>query len=155
MEEFEISASKLVKSTYVKQGLQNMKTRQKKLNILLEQKKIPKQGLDDSLIGTYIFNLVCFSHKIKSLLYSSIKLVVLVLIINLMIITIVIILSVIEYILEELSIMDSNNFQSNCGVGEREGRVYSSIVSRRHHGLSHGIGRSGNISEQQPKVSSG
>jgi len=107
MEEFEISASKLVKSTYVKQGLQNSKTRQKKLNMLLEQKKIPKQGMEDSLI---------------------------------------------EYILEELSIMDSNNFQSNCGVGEREGRVYSSIVSRRHHGLSHGIGRSGNISEQQPKA---
>jgi O-phosphoseryl-tRNA(Sec) selenium transferase len=69
-----------------------------------------------------------------------------------LILMIIIMMMITEYILEELSIMDSNNFQSNCGVGEREGRVYSSIVSRRHHGLSHGIGRSGNISEQQPKA---
>jgi O-phospho-L-seryl-tRNASec:L-selenocysteinyl-tRNA synthase len=39
-----------------------------------------------------------------------------------------------------------------CGVGEREGRVYSSLVSQRHYGLSHGMGRSGDITEPQPKA---
>lgn len=39
-----------------------------------------------------------------------------------------------------------------CGVGEREGRVYSSLVVQRHYGLSHGIGRSGDVTEPQPKA---
>lgn len=39
-----------------------------------------------------------------------------------------------------------------CGVGEREGRVYSSLVSQRHYGLSHGMGRSGDITAPQPKA---
>lgn len=38
------------------------------------------------------------------------------------------------------------------GVGEREGRVHSSLVSQRHYGLSHGIGRSGDVTEPQPKA---
>ena len=45
--------------------------------------------------------------------------------------------------INELSCMDSNNFIGNVGLGEREGRVYSNIVSHRHFSLSHGIGRSG------------
>jgi O-phosphoseryl-tRNA(Sec) selenium transferase, SepSecS len=48
--------------------------------------------------------------------------------------------------------MDSNNFRSNAGVGEREGRVACPLVRRRHFGLAHGIGRSGDISAEQPKV---
>jgi len=39
-----------------------------------------------------------------------------------------------------------------CGVGEREGRVFSSLVAQRHWGLSHGMGRSGDITEPQPKA---
>jgi O-phospho-L-seryl-tRNASec:L-selenocysteinyl-tRNA synthase len=39
-----------------------------------------------------------------------------------------------------------------CGVGEREGRVFSSLVAQRHYGLSHGMGRSGDITEPQPKA---
>ena len=39
-----------------------------------------------------------------------------------------------------------------CGVGEREGRVYSSLLLSRHFGLSHGIGRSGDVTEPQPKA---
>ena len=70
-------ASKLVPTTYVKQGIQNLSSKKHQLNILLEQKKIPKQGYDDNLI---------------------------------------------EFIVHEFSSMDSNNFLSNCGVGEREGR---------------------------------
>ncbi|XP_071481281.1 O-phosphoseryl-tRNA(Sec) selenium transferase-like [Diadema antillarum] len=58
----------------------------------------------------------------------------------------------IELLLRELSIMDSNNFHGNCGVGEREGRLSSDMVRRRHYGLAHGIGRSGDITAIQPKA---
>ena len=58
----------------------------------------------------------------------------------------------IEAILAEFAAMDSNNFLGNCGLGEREGRVYSSLVMRRHFNLSHGIGRSGDLQEEQPKA---
>ncbi|XP_020779568.2 O-phosphoseryl-tRNA(Sec) selenium transferase [Boleophthalmus pectinirostris] len=60
--------------------------------------------------------------------------------------------STIELFLSELALMDSNNFLSNCGVGEREGRVASSLVARRHYRLIHGIGRSGDIAAIQPKA---
>jgi O-phospho-L-seryl-tRNASec:L-selenocysteinyl-tRNA synthase len=58
----------------------------------------------------------------------------------------------IEVFLQQLSLMDSNNFSSNAGVGEREGRIYSSMVARRNLYFSHGIGRSGDIVEVQPKA---
>ncbi|XP_071956294.1 O-phosphoseryl-tRNA(Sec) selenium transferase-like [Antedon mediterranea] len=58
----------------------------------------------------------------------------------------------IELMLSELAVMDSNNFQSNCGVGEREARVASSLVAKRHFRLGHGIGRSGDITAVQPKA---
>lgn len=48
--------------------------------------------------------------------------------------------------------MDSNNFLDSVGVGEREARVASDLVARRHYGLAHGIGRSGDIAAEQPKV---
>ncbi len=48
--------------------------------------------------------------------------------------------------------MDSNNFLGNVGVGEREGRVASALVAARHLRLAHGIGRSGDIAAEQPKV---
>ena len=38
----------------------------------------------------------------------------------------------IELLLQELATMDSNNFGGNCGVGEREARIASSLVARRH-----------------------
>lgn len=58
----------------------------------------------------------------------------------------------IEVLIQQLSLMDSNNFSGNTGVGEREGRVFSSLVAKRHFYLSHGIGRSGDIVEVQPKA---
>eukprot|EP00752_Nemacystus_decipiens_P001780 g1720.t1 len=58
----------------------------------------------------------------------------------------------IEYLLTEISLMDSNNFSENVGVGEREGRVYSGLVARRNYRLSHGVGRSGDVAEVQPKA---
>jgi len=58
----------------------------------------------------------------------------------------------IEMTLLQLSAMDCNNFLSNVGVGEREGRIFSDLVARRNFRFSHGIGRSGDISEAQPKA---
>ena len=58
----------------------------------------------------------------------------------------------IEMFIREVSIWDSNNFNSRCAVGEREGRCLSDIVSRRHWGLIHGIGRSGDVNAEQPKA---
>jgi O-phospho-L-seryl-tRNASec:L-selenocysteinyl-tRNA synthase len=58
----------------------------------------------------------------------------------------------IEILLQELAAMDSNNFAGNVGLGEREARVVSGMVARRHFRFGHGIGRSGDISEVQPKA---
>ena len=55
-------------------------------------------------------------------------------------------------LLAELAGLDSNTFVGNAGVGEREGRVVCPIISQRHFGLGHGIGRSGDIAEAQPKA---
>lgn len=58
----------------------------------------------------------------------------------------------IELFINHLSSMDSNNFEDGCGLGEREGRVFSDLVSKRNYHLSHGIGRSGDLTEMQPKA---
>ena len=58
----------------------------------------------------------------------------------------------IRLLLDELALMDSNTFIGNAGVGEREARVICPLVSTRHFGLGHGIGRSGDIAEEQPKA---
>eukprot|EP01029_Cantina_marsupialis_P029563 TRINITY_DN781847_c0_g1_i1.p1 TRINITY_DN781847_c0_g1~~TRINITY_DN781847_c0_g1_i1.p1 ORF type:complete len:485 (-),score=113.30 TRINITY_DN781847_c0_g1_i1:154-1608(-) len=58
----------------------------------------------------------------------------------------------IQTFLNELAMMDSNNFVGNVGLGEREARVFSPIVSRRNFNLAHGIGRSGDVSAEQPKA---
>uniref|UniRef100_A0AC34QPS5 O-phosphoseryl-tRNA(Sec) selenium transferase n=1 Tax=Panagrolaimus sp. JU765 TaxID=591449 RepID=A0AC34QPS5_9BILA len=54
--------------------------------------------------------------------------------------------------MEALSSADSNNREDGIGAGEREGRVASDLVRRLHFGMTHGIGRSGNIAECQPKA---
>mmetsp|Transcript_38719 Transcript_38719/g.86114 ORF Transcript_38719/g.86114 Transcript_38719/m.86114 type:complete len:580 (+) Transcript_38719:110-1849(+) len=58
----------------------------------------------------------------------------------------------IEAFIQDLALMDSNNFLDNVGVGEREARVACGLVSRRHYHLAHGIGRSGDIAAEQPKA---
>lgn len=58
----------------------------------------------------------------------------------------------IKVLLEELASFDTNNFLGNVGVGEREGRVASELVRQRHFGLTHGIGRSGDVMADQPKA---
>lgn len=47
--------------------------------------------------------------------------------------------------MNRIALMDSNNYQNNCGVGEREGRIFSKIVREKNFGLGHGIGRSGDV----------
>lgn len=58
----------------------------------------------------------------------------------------------IRLFLRDLSLMDSNNFMDNVGLGEREGRVAYHGVRERYYGMSHGIGRSGELSAEQPKA---
>ena len=60
--------------------------------------------------------------------------------------------SQVESLLLDLAAMDSNNFPDNVGAGEREARVVSALVRRRHFGLGHGVGRSGDIGAVQPKA---
>ena len=48
--------------------------------------------------------------------------------------------------------MDSNNGPHHVGIGEREGKIISQMVHDRNYGLVHGIGRSGNIYDLQPKA---
>lgn len=55
-------------------------------------------------------------------------------------------------LMQDCALMDSNNFLDNVGVGEREARVASGLVARRHYHLAHGIGRSGDVTAEQPKV---
>ncbi|KAJ6634831.1 O-phosphoseryl-tRNA(Sec) selenium transferase [Pseudolycoriella hygida] len=58
----------------------------------------------------------------------------------------------IEQIVQFLSSLDSNNFPNKCGVGEREARIACKLVAQRHFGFGHGIGRSGDLEESQPKA---
>lgn len=58
----------------------------------------------------------------------------------------------IEDLVQQLSLLDSNNFPKKSGVGEREARIACSLVARRHYNFGHGIGRSGDLLEAQPKA---
>ncbi|XP_065354399.1 O-phosphoseryl-tRNA(Sec) selenium transferase [Calliphora vicina] len=58
----------------------------------------------------------------------------------------------IEYTVQQLACLDSNNFPHKAGLGEREARIVSNLVARRHYNFGHGIGRSGDLLEAQPKA---
>jgi len=58
----------------------------------------------------------------------------------------------IEMFLNTIASMDSNNGLNRIGIGEREGRIFSNLVKKRNFGLIHGMGRSGNVTELQPKA---
>ena len=58
----------------------------------------------------------------------------------------------IRSLLNKLAVMDSNNFHGITGVGEREGRIFSSLVKQKNFDLGHGIGRSGDVNALQPKA---
>uniref|UniRef100_A0A7I4YU70 O-phosphoseryl-tRNA(Sec) selenium transferase n=1 Tax=Haemonchus contortus TaxID=6289 RepID=A0A7I4YU70_HAECO len=59
-----------------------------------------------------------------------------------------------ELFLSWLACHDTNNRvdMASIGAGEREGRVACPLVRRLHCSLTHGIGRSGNIADIQPKA---
>eukprot|EP01079_Euglenida_sp_SAG-EU17-18_P000768 gene768-2529_t len=58
----------------------------------------------------------------------------------------------IEHFLNSCALMDSNNFGARIGMDEREGRVDSDVLRQRHFGMTHGIGRSGDLTANQPKA---
>ena len=63
--------------------------------------------------------------------------------------------SQIETLLNLLSTMDSDKDSKAAFLGEREGRVASPAVSRLAGGFHHGVGRSGDLAEAQPKAAGG
>ncbi|KAG2763157.1 O-phosphoseryl-tRNA(Sec) selenium transferase [Phytophthora cactorum] len=100
-------AEQLVPGTYVRQGLDAIRSREKLVTTLLAQRRLPDEGWDDASV---------------------------------------------ELLLQTLSAMDSNNFLSGAGAGEREARIFSPLVARRHFHLAHGVGRSGDVAAVQPKA---
>ncbi|XP_055849463.1 O-phosphoseryl-tRNA(Sec) selenium transferase [Episyrphus balteatus] len=60
--------------------------------------------------------------------------------------------SAIENFIQYLSSLDSNNFNGKTGLGEREARIACRLVAKRHYNFGHGIGRSGDLLEPQPKA---
>ncbi len=63
--------------------------------------------------------------------------------------------SQIEMLLNLLARMDSDKDSKGAFVGEREGRVASPVVSKLASGFHHGVGRSGDLVEAQPKAAGG
>ncbi len=63
--------------------------------------------------------------------------------------------SQIELLLNLLSMMDTDKDSKAACLGEREGRVASQAVSRLASGFHHGVGRSGDLAEAQPKAAGG
>jgi O-phospho-L-seryl-tRNASec:L-selenocysteinyl-tRNA synthase len=58
----------------------------------------------------------------------------------------------IEELLNLLAAMDSDKDSKAVFLGEREGRVASPAVSKLAAGFHHGVGRSGDLTEAQPKA---
>jgi len=61
----------------------------------------------------------------------------------------------IKELLNLLASMDSDKDSKAAFLGEREGRVASPLVSRLAAGFHHGVGRSGDLTEAQPKAAGG
>jgi O-phospho-L-seryl-tRNASec:L-selenocysteinyl-tRNA synthase len=62
---------------------------------------------------------------------------------------------VVSLLLSLLLSLDSHREVGHVGVGEREGRVYSSLLRERgaaERGGAHGVGRSGDVAAVQPKA---
>ncbi len=58
----------------------------------------------------------------------------------------------VEWLLRLLSSMDSDKDPEMARVGEREGRTVSTLLDRLSCGFNHGIGRSGSLTDPQPKA---
>ena len=58
----------------------------------------------------------------------------------------------IELFLKLLSLMDTDKDKKSLRIGEREGRIASELQNKLVAGFCHGIGRSGNLTDPQPKA---
>ncbi|EFN58500.1 hypothetical protein CHLNCDRAFT_19872 [Chlorella variabilis] len=131
-------ACSLVSKTYVQQGSQALAARRRLIKTLLSQRRLPEQGWDDATIEMLLQarRLPCIADKrqlsSRTAPWQAGD----------------------GTPFHDAAMMDSNNFLDNVGVGEREARVASELVARRHYRLAHGIGRSGklDIAAEQPKA---
>lgn len=58
------------------------------------------------------------------------------------------------YILNSLSTANLCNGEKTVKIGERECRTFSGLVRNKYFGFDHGVGRSGNLNDAQPKSAS-
>lgn len=112
-----------IPSNHASVGLTNLVASTKQYRSLFVNRRIPDHGWSDVQIQTFLFLLSTLDTNNKTTTSDSTS-------------------------------RNGNSTDNTrwCGVGEREGRVYSSLVAHRHFGLSHGMGRSGDITEPQPKA---
>lgn len=121
-----ISSSLSIPSNHLTLGLTNIIHSNKSLLSLITHKRLPNNGWSDIQIQSLLFTLSTLDTNRESSLDTS---------------------------RSNHSITGSDKFHNRwVGVGEREGRVYSNLVLHRHWGMSHGIGRSGDVTEPQPKA---
>lgn len=62
---------------------------------------------------------------------------------------------VIDFLLTNFGMMDTDKDPESARIGEREARVASPLVSKLAHEFCHGVGRSGNVTAPQPKAAGG
>lgn len=107
-------SEKIVSPSYIRQGSQARRGHEQLIRQLLEQvrSKLSFVSSYHCSEDTFSFMLCVLQGKCPEEGWSE---------------------STVELFLSELAVMDSNNFLGNCGVGEREGRVASSLVARRHY----------------------
>ncbi|KAL7464084.1 hypothetical protein ACHAXS_004420 [Conticribra weissflogii] len=103
-------------------GLSNLVASNSQIKALFHHKRLPDRGWTDIQIQRLLFELSVLDTNCE------------------------------ETVKTQLFSNDSNFSHRWTGAGEREGRIYSSLVSSRHFGLGHGIGRSGDVMEAQPKA---
>lgn len=109
------------------QGISNLIAQNKSFASLLQHKRLPEVGWDDLTIQSFLLWLRQLDTNSTPRTETSSQ--------------------------YDPNLISSSSSSSRwCGVGEREGRVYSQLVANRHFGLSHGMGRSGDIAEVQPKA---
>ncbi len=119
----------LIPEAFARAGAQSLARFSKRVRALLASRRLPDQGWSDSDIRLLLLQVAQVGLRRIPCSLCAVWLTLVV-----------------------LWQMDSNNFADAAGVGEREGRVYSSLVAERNFGLAHGMGRSGNLIGPQPKA---
>jgi O-phospho-L-seryl-tRNASec:L-selenocysteinyl-tRNA synthase len=112
-----------IPKTHVTVGLSNLIASNKDVRSLLIHRRLPDSGWSDHEIQWFLYTVATLDTNLKTPISSKI-----------------------------MTTSSNSSSVRWCGVGEREGRVYSNLVAQRHFGLSHGVGRSGDITEPQPKA---